>query len=263
MNGRLATAIRATGLRRRHLAAARIRAQRRFLSRFASRSRPDRARILCYHAVGTPSWGVNDLTPYAFRQQLELALAEGYRFVTVKEAVREAAPRTLSVTFDDGVTSVATNAAPILAELGIPFTIFVVSDWADGRHAFGKGVILGWEELRCLADSGVAIGSHSVSHPNFAQLSTDNATFELRSSRDRIATKLGVSPDEFAIPFGRSSDWTAEASTLAGSIGYTNIFAQAENTRPTGTIPRTFVTRWDDRAIFRAALDGAFDNWEE
>jgi peptidoglycan/xylan/chitin deacetylase (PgdA/CDA1 family) len=263
VNGHLAAAVRATGLRRRHLAAARVRAQRRFLSRFASRSVTDRARILCYHAVGTPGWGVNDLTPYSFRQQLELALAEGYKFVTLKDAVRQGAPHTLSVTFDDGLTSVATNAAPILVELGIPFTIFVVSDWADGRHAFGDGVIMSWQELRRLVDSGAAIGSHSVTHPNFARLSSDTAAFELRSSREQIATYLGVAPDEFAIPFGRSSDWTAESSILAGRAGYTKIFAQAENTRPAGTIPRTFVTRWDDRPIFRAAIDGAFDNWQE
>jgi hypothetical protein len=28
-------------------------------------------------------------------------------------------------------------------------------------------------------------------------------------------------------------------------------------------VPRTFITQFDDRRLFRAALEGAFDAWEE
>ena len=41
------------------------------------------------------------------------------------------------------------------------------------------------------------------------------------------------------------------------------MFAQAEETRPAETVARTFVTRWDGDRVFRAALGGAFDRWEE
>jgi hypothetical protein len=33
--------------------------------------------------------------------------------------------------------------------------------------------------------------------------------------------------------------------------------------RPTGAAPRTFITRIDIPLLFRAALAGAYDNWEE
>jgi hypothetical protein len=33
--------------------------------------------------------------------------------------------------------------------------------------------------------------------------------------------------------------------------------------RPPGTVPRTFITRFDNDRLFRAALGGAFDRWEE
>jgi peptidoglycan/xylan/chitin deacetylase (PgdA/CDA1 family) len=255
--------VRATGLRRRHLAAARMRGEREFLSRFAERSRAIRPRILCYHGVGTASWGVNDVSPERFREQLELALSDGYRFIDAHEAARQRTPRTLAVTFDDGLATVATAAAPILRELAIPFTVFVVTDWADGKHAFGDDTVMSWRQLERLVAAGATIGSHSASHANFKRLSRAEASFELNSSRDVIAARLGLRPTAFAIPFGRSFDWTAEASTLATAAGYTTIFAQSENACPRGTIPRTFVARWDHSTVFRAALEGALDDWEE
>ena len=58
-------------------------------------------------------------------------------------------------------------------------------------------------------------------------------------------------------------NWTPAAAVAARAAGYTTIYAQAEETRPDGTVPRTFVTSWDHDRIFRAALQGTFDRWEE
>ena len=69
--------------------------------------------------------------------------------------------------------------------------------------------------------------------------------------------------NSFAISFGQSKNWSSFAHDAARSAGYEFVYAQAENTRPHGTIPRTFVTWMDDDRIFGALLEGAFDNWEE
>ncbi len=53
------------------------------------------------------------------------------------------------------------------------------------------------------------------------------------------------------------------AAELAYQAGYKDVYAQAEDTRPNGTIPRTFVTRFDGDRIFSALLRGAYDRWEE
>jgi hypothetical protein len=47
------------------------------------------------------------------------------------------------------------------------------------------------------------------------------------------------------------------------NVGYTTVYAQAVDTRPAGTVPRTFITRIDRPKVFRAALAGAYDGWEE
>lgn len=82
-------------------------------------------------------------------------------------------------------------------------------------------------------------------------------------SRRVIQDRIRADVDSFAIPFGQSRNWHSELSGLARSLGYTTIYAQAVDTRAEGTVPRTFVTRFDRDRIFRAALEGAFDQWEE
>lgn len=256
--------VRETGLRRSTVAAARMCCERNVLATVGRRRQRGGGRILCYHSVGQPAWGVNDVSPAQFRRQIEAALHAGYRFVPPSElAATGGAPRDLAITFDDGLKSVGTTAAPILAEYGIPWALFVVSDWADGRHPFAADAMLTWDEIEKLAASGVEIGSHSVTHPNFAWLDTDATVEELGRSRRALEARLGFTPTTFAIPLGQSGNWPAAAHRAAREAGYTTVYAQAEETRPDGTVPRTFVTRWDRDGVFRAALGGVFDRWEE
>ena len=49
----------------------------------------------------------------------------------------------------------------------------------------------------------------------------------------------------------------------ANDAGYEIVYAQAEATRPEGTVARTFVTKFDGDRIFNALLKGKFDRWEE
>jgi peptidoglycan/xylan/chitin deacetylase (PgdA/CDA1 family) len=259
-----------TGLRRRHVAAARMCCERHVLSTVSRVRRGAPAapraggRILCYHSVGQPQWGVNDVRPQRFREQLELALADGFRFVPASEIVRTGGtPTDLAITFDDGLKSVITQAAPILTELAIPWSLFVVSEWADGHHAFGEDVMLDWAEIERCAALGAEIGSHSATHPDFGRLDAEQSLEELVESRDVITDRLGIAPSTFAIPLGQSGNWTAAATTAARDAGYTTVYAQAERTRPAATVARTFVSRFDNDRVFRAALRGAFDGWEE
>lgn len=254
---------RRLGIRRGNVASARMRIERTRLS--SSSTSDNRARILAYHSVGTPSWGVNDVTPVRFERQLRLAIELGHNFVPASLiASGEGQPGDLSVTFDDGMTTVAQNAAPILAGLGIPWTIFTVSEWLDGNHEFEPGLMLGWDALGELSQRpGVAIGSHSMTHPRFGAISEQQAREELNGSRAKIEKRLGISVESFAIPFGQSTDWPDWCGPLASEAGYRDIYAQAEHTRPAHTVPRTFVSRFDNDRIFAAALRGAFDTWEE
>jgi hypothetical protein len=58
-------------------------------------------------------------------------------------------------------------------------------------------------------------------------------------------------------------NWKQESMKAANDAGYSIIYAQAEETRPTDTVARTFVTKFDGDRIFKALLKGKFDRWEE
>ena len=252
------------GLRRDRLAAARMCCERNLLASFAPVRQLKRARILCYHSVGTSAWGINDVSPQRFRRHIELALEIGYRFVPAERiASAGGAAGELAITFDDGLKTVVTNAAPILAEHGIPWTFFVVSDWADGRHGFGDDLMVSWDDVVSAAQAGASIGSHSVTHPNFGRLDAEVTARELFDSREVIEARTGIVPTSFAIPFGQSNNWSPSATSLAQQAGYHTIYSQCEEHRPTGTVPRTFVTTFDNDRIFRAVLAGGCDQWEE
>ncbi|MGE5597687.1 MAG: polysaccharide deacetylase family protein [Hyphomicrobiales bacterium] len=254
--------LRRAGVSRRNAAALRMCCERNIRS-FSRPTGGDRPRILCYHSIGTPAWGVNDVSPARFRRHIELALAMGYEFVPANDiASGQAAGRKLAITFDDGLRSVAEHAAPILRDFGVPWTLFVVTGLADGRHGFGD-VMLSWREIEQLAAAGAEIASHSVSHPNFGRLPAGEAEAEIAGSREALRSRIGIVPDTFAIPFGQSRDWTAGAHAAALRAGYRYVFAQSEERRFPGTVARTFVTHFDSDRVFRAALHGAFDRWEE
>jgi peptidoglycan/xylan/chitin deacetylase (PgdA/CDA1 family) len=257
------TAVRATGLRRRHVASVRMCCERNLLASMPGTA-PLGPRVLCYHSVGTPEWGVNDVSPQRFRRQLELALQAGFEFVPLARVVDGSAPsNALALTFDDGLKSVATNAVPVLEEMAIPYTLFIVSGWADGLGPWAPELLMTWSDIEKSLRGGAEIGSHSVTHPDFRWLPRDDAAYEIGASREVISSRLGVTPTTFAIPYGQAANWSEECQAQAVASGYTTVFAQSDERRAAGTFPRTFITRWDYDRVFKAALAGKFDRWEE
>jgi peptidoglycan/xylan/chitin deacetylase (PgdA/CDA1 family) len=247
----------------------RLRAERTALAlRQRAAGRPDEAsrqgRILTYHSIGTRQWGVNDVTPADFERHLQIAADDGWSFATPAEVLADPQQARLALTFDDGLASVLTNAVPVLRHHGIPASMFVVTGWADRQWADRRQQwVLDWRQLRELQAAGVVIASHSVTHRDFGRLQPHEAGRELEVSRDRLRVMLGVETAEFAIPFGQARSWTDAAAAAAAEAGYTAIYANCVSTRPPGTIPRTFITRMDRPWYFRAALAGAYDDWQE
>jgi peptidoglycan/xylan/chitin deacetylase (PgdA/CDA1 family) len=258
--------VRATGLQRRRVAAARMFCERHLVATTSAKSTRARStgRILCYHSIGQAATGVNDVRPKQFCRQIELALRSGFRFVPPAQIARTGgSPMDLAITFDDGWTSVLSDAAPILRDYGIPWLLFVVTSWSDHQSAWAKESILPWRDIDRLMAQGAQIGSHSVTHPDFALIERNQMIDELCGSRDSILQRLGFAPADFGIPYGQSMNWPPVAGEIAREAGYETVYAQAEETRPNGTIPRTFVTRFDGDRIFNALLRGAYDDWEE
>lgn len=121
----------------------------------------------------------------------------------------EAAAR-VSFTFDDGLASTLSQAAPALAAHGLKGTAYIttgcigMTTTPNACPADGDVPYLSWEELTQLQNTyGWEIGGHSVTHP---QLATDNLTDaqlaqEVAGSRQALVDH-GFDPVSFATPYG-------------------------------------------------------------
>jgi len=257
-------ALNTVGINRQNVADTRMGVERHAIAALGQSRRREGGRILCYHSVGQPAWGTNDVPPEQFRKQIEQALEAGFRFVPARDIVKTGGgPRDLAITFDDGMKSVMTQAAPIMKDYNIPWTVFVVSEWSDGNTHQPEDTFMSWKDIEAVMKDGADVGSHSATHPQFQTIDREQMITELAGSRDLFEKRIGYSPDTFAIPYGQSMNWTSEAHEIAKEVGYSIIYAQAEETRPADTVARTFVTRFDHEFIFNALLKGKFDRWEE
>jgi peptidoglycan/xylan/chitin deacetylase (PgdA/CDA1 family) len=262
--GILGKIAKGVGVSRGDVAGARMYCERHALATVGRRRRRRHGRILCYHSVGQPEMGVNDVTPAQFRGHIELALADGYSFVPASAIARAGGgPQDLAITFDDGLGSVLSVAAPILRDLDVPWSFFPVSSWCDHYQDWRPGAMLSWRGVEEVVALGGEVGSHSATHPDFGKLEPARLHDELAGSRQTFQQRIGIAPTTFAIPLGQSANWTEQAGAAARAAGYEIVYAQAEETRPPDTVARTFVTCFDHDRIFAALLAGVFDRWEE
>ena len=93
-----------------------------------------RGRILAYHSVGTPEWGVQRRQPARVRAAPADRRGRRLELRHPAEVIAEPDKPQLALTFDDGLASVLANAAPVLRHHGIPATMFVVTGWPTGSR---------------------------------------------------------------------------------------------------------------------------------
>ena len=183
--------------------------------------------VLCYHAVSDTWNHTLSVGAEALEAQLELLLRSGYKPVTAAELV-SGDGKLLHVTFDDAFTSVW-NAVSVLERLGVPATVFACTGYADDPRPLGVPELedelhtsaeelrtMSWDELRKLADHGIAVEAHTVSHPHLPRLGDDELESELRASKRRLEEELGGPCRFLAYPFGDCDDRVRAAARAAG-----------------------------------------------
>lgn len=216
--------------------------------------------VLCYHALSERWRHALAVPPQTLEAQVRRALARGYRPARADEVVA-GDRRLLHVTFDDAYRSIG-PALELLERLGVPATVFASTSFADTGAPFAVPELaadaaklpeelasMDWDGLRALADRGVEVGSHTVSHPRLTQLADDELRRELVESRRRIELELGRACRYLAYPYGDEDDRVRDAAREAG---YEAAFALPSAARPADAfgIPRVGVYRGDGRIRF-------------
>ncbi len=187
--------------------------------------------ILMYHRVGEV-WDGSSTTvsTAAFRRQMEFLKVHRYRVISLGDLLKELKAggrisfKTVVVTFDDGYLDNFKNAFPVLKQLDLPATVFMIT--GNINHE-------GWlaeEDLRILDDSGVSIGSHTVNHAFLPELGERQASFELAESKKRLEKILGHPVTLFSYPAGGVTQEIKEQVKKTGYDGaVTTNYGQPRN----------------------------------
>lgn len=217
-------------------------------------------RVLMYHAVGSDvpddSQGRYSIEPDRFRDHMRcLAASFGKAVVGLDDGLVAGAG--VVVTFDDGYRDTLTVAAPILVELGFPFTVFVTPGFSrsgDGRYL--SPAALG--ELAALP--GVTIGAHGDTHCRLTGCDDADLARELAGSRAWLEDRLSRPVTTMSYPHGAVDGRVRAAAAAAGyEFAACSRFGAHRRGADPLLIARTDIWAQDNTARFTAKASGAWD----
>ena len=222
----------------------------------------DGLRVLMYHAIGTAALGdtlgLFSLSPERFRHHMvRLAAWKQGRVVEFDAAALNGNGCRVAITFDDGYLDNLEVAAPILSELGLPFTVFVTSEFVRS----GKAGFLYPSALRALAAlPGAQIGSHGANHVALTQCDQATICNELASSRHYLEDVLGREVRALAYPYGAADRRVRDAALAAGyQLGACSLAGINPPERDPLLLARTEIVSFDSDRVFAQKLHGDWD----
>ena len=177
--------------------------------------------ILMYHAVEDKPRPNKYRGLYVladeFAWQMHYLQRKGYTAITFDDlaaalsGAKTLPPRPFVLTFDDGYANLYENAHPLLRSLGIPCTVFLVSERVGGRNEWdaAQGLetvpLLSWSQIRAMqAEGSVSFQPHTATHPRLTEISAVEARRELGESKTRLEQELQQPMKAWLIPRGCS-----------------------------------------------------------
>jgi peptidoglycan/xylan/chitin deacetylase (PgdA/CDA1 family) len=211
-----------------------------------------------YHAIGTPvpddTRSLYNVEPALFREQMEILSGLGPGRVVPLSLLPSDG---IAVTFDDGFRDNLDVASPILARLGIPFTVFVTPGFIES----GDPIYLSVNGLRDLATvPGVAIGAHGYTHRRLGECNAHQLRDELINSRKWIEDVLGRPVTTMSYPHGSENSKVRKAVSESGytiaASSHAGINLPAADPL---SLARTDIWAGDGASSFRAKIRGDWD----
>lgn len=168
------------------------------------------ATVLIYHRVGGGTGDELDLSVESFTAQIDVLTEGGHEVISLDAALDrldagDCRPSVV-LTFDDGFADIRAQVFPLLAERGLPFTIYLAAGlvggsmtWEGSRAASQGAPALTWEDLIAMHASGLCtVGNHTFTHAGPEAVDVE----ELDRCSRSIADHLGAAPAHFAWTWG-------------------------------------------------------------
>src|SRR5215207_5033804 len=209
--------------------------------------------VLCYHQVRqqtvADSAGARPLIcpPGVLEGHLRALTEAGMQPVTSNQLVDHlelgtALPdKPVMLSFDDASGGQYANALPILQQLGMPATFFVMTVVLDRPNWLSR------DDVRALDAAGMTIASHTWDHHPVTKYGDKDWAVQLDKPRAQLEQIVGHDVGLFAYPYGL---WNTAALPHVQAAGYRAAFqltGQPPNPqRPLLTIQRVLVpSSWD------------------
>lgn len=193
--------------------------------------------IIFYHKIDKPSPDAlvrgGFTPPRRFARQMSYLKRMGFVFYQASELIEHYRQtgmfpdNGIALTFDDGWKDNYTNAFPILRDLDIKATIFiipsVIGETSTKAAAKGEGprAHLAREEILEMSRQGIEFGSHSMNHRLLPELSREEVKLEVEEAKKQIEELIQKPCRTFAYPAGYYSD---EAKKIISEAGHTAAF---------------------------------------
>ncbi|HEV2395671.1 MAG TPA: polysaccharide deacetylase family protein [Candidatus Sulfotelmatobacter sp.] len=174
--------------------------------------------FLMYHELELPGRSLIQSAPgyvryilpqITFRSQIEWLQQNGWKGLSVSEALEYPDFRAVAVTFDDGCETDLIAAAPILRDAGFHATSYVTAGFVDKPGYLSRAQLL---ELSSLFE----IGCHSMTHPYLNDLSDEQQRVEVADARAKLEDIIGRPVEHFSCPGGRYDERTLAVAKNAG-----------------------------------------------
>jgi peptidoglycan/xylan/chitin deacetylase (PgdA/CDA1 family) len=168
--------------------------------------------ILTFHSIDE-SDSVLSYSAKTFAKLLDALERCDIAIVDLDTLLRTESGRAVTLTFDDGIRNVFTEALPILRDHSAPAHLFLTTGFVGGTNRWPSQPrsaplfeMLRWSEVEALQAAGVRIEAHTVNHPDLRTLSDGELQSECEIADEAILAKLGNRARYFAYPYGYSDE---------------------------------------------------------
>jgi peptidoglycan/xylan/chitin deacetylase (PgdA/CDA1 family) len=193
---------------------------------------------LLYHKIDRPTSDVRIRGAFtstrSFARQMSYLKQRGVEFYTASEFVRffrdngHFPQKGICLTFDDGWKDTYVNAFPVMRDLGIKATIFLIPSCIGAVTAQvtaeGEGTRehMSEPDIREMSQFGIEFGSHSMNHKLFNEIEIDEIEPEVVESKNHLENLLQKDCEVFAYPAGF---YTSESQKVVEQAGYLAAFS--------------------------------------
>jgi peptidoglycan/xylan/chitin deacetylase (PgdA/CDA1 family) len=224
------------------------------------KNREDGLRVLMYHSITNEdssddiwSLGLNSFSEH-------LSYLDGNKNINLyrcTDLISQRPKDGIMITFDDGYRNNFEVAAPILFELKIPFSVFVITDFIKQA----KKNFMNESMLKELAGHPlVSIGSHSRSHVRLTKCNRKELANEISGSKSYLEDLLGREIDMFSYPHGDfNSVVRSEVLKAEYKLGFTSHYDVNKKSQDKLKLNRNEIWNTDNLQTLKKKLQGDFD----